>query len=276
MTRFSFTLLCCVALTANAAAEDIEPVPVAFEVLGAEGTVHQIQIRGDGEEGYTILSAGHDGSEGRIEAGGRWFQEPLLTYHSREVGQIVILHYREGGGTGVSSSGYIAFCCTERGCQRLYESLAERLSVSIATPQSNYILVSDFRPVSEGFEQAVRLDRPVQVDSEDKGFLHYDSYGPVRLRFRVERDNEGLVTIREIDRNSAHALLDIVELGLPTPQEWAVSVLEEQWPGLKEPLCDYLESPRCEQVKQMQVLHARLDDILPDGAHIQCALPRAQ
>lgn len=261
MARFYVTLFLFLALAANVAAETTETIEIEFEMLGAAGTVHQIHIVSEPDTGITICSTGREGLEGRVELFAHSVDAPLLTYHSSEVGQVAIVPYQLGGGTGVSYSRYFVFCCTEHGCQVLHEGLAKQHSVSITTPRLNFILVSEFRALPKGFSQLVHLELPAQTDREEHSTGRLDSFKPVELRFEIERGTDGLQTICAIDGNSAHVLLDIVEHGFPDPQDWAVGVLEEQWPDLVEPLAEYLVSPPSEQAEQIHALRAALNEI---------------
>src|SRR5688572_3291326 len=128
VTRFPSALLCWLAFAATVAAEDIHTLPVHLEMLGANGTVHDVEIGYGNETGITLLSTGHGEMHGEFGSLVLWFHEPLLIYHSRQVGQIAIVQYYEGGGTGYSNKRYFAFCCTKDGCQVLHEGFSQQHS----------------------------------------------------------------------------------------------------------------------------------------------------
>jgi len=245
-----------------AGAEYSDPVYLHFDMVGAVKKLCTVEIESTPSAGITIRVPQQLGSAATIRTFAHALNPPLLTYHSKELGQLALVSYSVGGGSGVLYSRYFVATSTGSGCQVIHEGLAEYCSVSPVVPRKSFALQSEFRGREEGFSQIVRLARPATSDADQHRQISHDVLGPVELQYRVKPGEEVLTIQCDFNRSSAHALVDILETGFETPAQWSIGILRERWPELDKMLEELVGAPSDERKEKMHELRERIDRIL--------------
>ena len=245
-----------------AGAEYSDPVYLRFDMVGAAKKLCAVEIESTPGAGITIRVPQQLGAAATIRTFAHALNPPLFSYHSKELGQLALVSYSVGGGSGVSYSRYFVATSTGSGCQVIHEGLAEYCSVTPAVPRKSFALQSEFRGREEGFSQIVRLARPATRDADQHRQISHDVLGPVELQYRVKPGGEVPTIQCDFNRSSAHALVDMIETGFDTPVQWSLGILRERWPELGTTLQELVRSPSDERKEKIHELRERIDHIL--------------
>lgn len=198
--KSTIVAICCLAAgisipTADVWGEDAGPNTLELRMIGDRGRVYNVQLKSHVSKGMMFTRVGKKGRWSSGHGFATYWTKPVCIDHSKEVGQLAIVRYLLGGGTGVSVSRYVilrghdgAIECIGHGRDDCYEW--SRASVS-----QSYRIRTAFEGADDGLIRRVSISVPkddrMQQSVEVAGYtVHYEvsrKSGEFALRPRVDR-----------------------------------------------------------------------------------------